>query len=183
MNDSLQSLKIIESLNNDFNILLAAFAGAVVGGIFTLIGAVLQYKINKRQLKVQIVHSNKVNELLSLQNALIDILTLLPSLSLLIYEKNMREDYDKEKYQIQYDQIYMKLTNIKHRIPFLIDIKNPEHIRLYKLIGEIFNIYLDIRPDKIEKWQDDTIKLSQDIANLGVTIFNKLKENLEKELL
>jgi len=120
MKDSLHYLGILESNSNNFNILLAAFAGAVVGGLFTLISAYFHYKITKHQLKIQIIHANKINELLNFQNALVEILTLLPSLGLLIYEKNMNKDYDHEKYQIQYDQLYLKLTNIKHRIPFLI---------------------------------------------------------------
>lgn len=181
MNDSLQTL--IQASGNDFNILLAAFAGAVVGSIFTLIAAIFQYRINKRQLKIQIVHSNKVNEILNFQNAMTEILTLLASLGLLVYDKNMNKDYDREKYQIQFDQIYTKLTNFKHRIPFLIDMNNLEHINLYNLIGNIFNIYLDFNSLEIEKWQNKTIKLSQDIANIGVDISKKLKESLEEELL
>jgi len=42
---------------------------------------------------------------------------------------------------------------------------------------------LDCNPLEIEKWQQKTIQLSQDIANLGVSIFNEQKENLEKEFL
>jgi len=181
MNDSLQM--IIQTSYSEFNILLAAFAGAVVGGMFTLIAAFLQYKINKRQLKIQILHSNKVNEISNFQNVITEVLTLLASFGILVYDKNMNKEYDVEKYNIQFDQIYTRLSNFKHQIPFLIDMNKPEHMKIYKLIGNIFNVYLDFDPLEKEKWENNTIKLSQDIANLGVSISKKLKENLEEELL
>jgi len=65
----------------------------------------------------------------------------------------------------------------------LINIKNSEHLNFYNLIRDIFNVHLDCNPLEIEKWQQKTIQLSQDIANLGVSIFNEQKENLEKEFL
>ena len=172
---------MIESNGNELNILIAAFAGAVVGGIFTLIGAIFQYKINKRHLKIQILHANKLNELMNFQNAIVEVLSVLPSLGLLMYDKNIKANYDRDNYQLQFDRIYSKLTNIKHRIPFLIDINDSEHIKLYKLIGDIFYTYEDFKPFDFKDWEIKTIKLSQDIANLGVNIYNIQKKKLEKE--
>ena len=182
MSDSLQVIKIVET-SNELYILLAAFGGAVVGGIFVFIATLMQTKVARLQIKAQVIHSNKLNILLNFQSKMVELQTLLPQLAFLVFDYKIAKVISQDDYGIKYNKYYKKLLDIKHSLPFLVNITDKKHLRLYNLLNKAIDVYTNINVNNTEEWETNTISFTNEVANLAVEIFNEERIKIEKEIL
>ena len=150
----------------------------IIAVLAVIVGPFVSYKIAKMQIRAQTLKTWKREELNSIRESINEFLSLYSKLVMLVHDKKLGI-IDRVKYLETFDNIFQKLLFLRDRFPLILDMKKQINLEFYKHIKSVISIVLETEN---KDWSDKTVKLSNDIAELGVMIINEEKKILEKKL-